>query len=96
MRIIHTMPLMIRSEPLNIEDITMASACFESLALIIDNALVIIYNQGLNNAQLIHLCSSFKLSTVILGEGGECWNCSRKTVLFRVYLEASYRYRIHI
>jgi len=69
MRIIHTMPLMIRSEPLNTEDLTMAYACFESLALS-DDVLVIIYNQGgLSNDQLNQICSSFQLTAIILGEG---------------------------
>ncbi|WP_438350062.1 hypothetical protein ACP8HI_05170 [Paenibacillus sp. FA6] len=69
MRIIHTMPLLIRNEPLHVEDLTMVSACFESLALS-DDALVIIYNQGgLSNDQLNQLCASFKLPAVILGHG---------------------------
>lgn len=69
MRIIHTMPLLIRSEPLNIEDITMVSACFESLALS-DDSLVVIYNQGgLSNDQLALMCDTFKLPAVILGHG---------------------------
>ncbi len=69
MRIIHTMPLLIRSEPLNSEDMIMVSACFESLALS-DEALVIIYNQGgLSNDQLKQMCTTFKLPAIILGSG---------------------------
>mgnify|MGYP001281113204 CR=1 FL=1 len=100
MRIIHTMPLMIRSEPLNIEDITMASACFESLALT-DNALVIIYNQGgLDNAQLNHLCSSFKLSTVILGEGENVGIARARQCCFeyiwKYHIDTEYISEIHV
>ncbi|MEC0094296.1 glycosyltransferase family protein [Paenibacillus macquariensis] len=101
MRIIHTMPLLIRSEPLNIiEDMMMASACFESLALS-EDALVIIYNQGgLSNDQLKQMCTTFKLTAVILGEGENVGIARARQRCFEYiwehYCDTSYVSEIHV
>ncbi|OAB40044.1 hypothetical protein PMSD_03080 [Paenibacillus macquariensis subsp. defensor] len=101
MRIIHTMPLLIRSEHLNIiEDMKMASACFESLALS-EDALVIIYNQGgLSNDQLKQMCTTFKLTTVILGEGENVGIARARQHCFEYiwmhYYDTAYISEIHV
>ncbi|MGO4790974.1 hypothetical protein AB4124_26555 [Paenibacillus sp. 2KB_20] len=69
MKIIHTLPVMIRSECFRDDDLSMARACFESLRSSEDH-LVVLYNQGcLSNDNLRALLTSCGLSAVILGDG---------------------------
>lgn len=69
MRIIHTLPVMIRSVCFRDNDLSMAKACFESLRSSEDH-LVVLYNHGcLSNDNLRELLTSCGLSTVILGHG---------------------------
>ncbi|MBJ9993538.1 hypothetical protein [Paenibacillus sp. S28] len=68
MKIIHTLPVLIRSEHLP-ADLSMATACFESLRSSEDQHIVL-YNQGcLSNENLRALLSECGLSPVILGHG---------------------------
>ncbi|MDQ0268280.1 hypothetical protein [Cytobacillus purgationiresistens] len=68
MKIIHTIPLLIRPEFL-IDDLEMAKRCFETLQPTKGNP-VVLYNQGgLNNDEIRELFPPSESSVVILGNG---------------------------
>ncbi|OPA73070.1 hypothetical protein BVG16_30870 [Paenibacillus selenitireducens] len=69
MKIVHTMPLLIRGEFSYEDDLRMAKTCFESLRAS-EDCLVVLYNQGcLCNDDLRGILTSYGLSAVILGHG---------------------------
>lgn len=69
MKIIHTLPLLIRDGIWRESDIDMLAACLDSLNTS-DQCLVVIYNQGcLTNKELNGLLDSHGISAILLGQG---------------------------
>ncbi|WP_152393326.1 hypothetical protein [Paenibacillus guangzhouensis] len=69
MKIVHTLPLLIRGEFSYDDDLRMAKTCFESLRMS-DDCLVVVYNQGcFSNEDLREILTSYDLQAVILGHG---------------------------
>ncbi|RTE00421.1 glycosyltransferase [Paenibacillus whitsoniae] len=100
MKIIHTMPLLIRGDSSYNEDLRMAKNCFESLQSSDDN-FVVIYNQGcLSNDELNHLLSSFQLPSVILGNGTNVGIAKARQTCFEYiwnhFKEVHYISEIHV
>src|ERR1700730_4897437 len=100
MKIIHTLPLLIRGELYYEGDFIMVSNCLNSLKES-DDHLVIIYNQGcLSNNELASMISSFELEAVILGHGKNVGIAQARQTCFEYiwenYQEVDYLSEIHV
>lgn len=82
MRLIHTLPFLIRAEYLQ-DDMAMAATCLGSLQDS-DEARVVLYNQGcLSRADLTAFLSAFRLEATILGDGQNIGIAPARQACFR-------------
>ncbi|MBP1990857.1 hypothetical protein [Paenibacillus eucommiae] len=100
MKIIHSMPLLIRDEASLAEDLIMAKQCFQSL-LASEDHLVVIYNQGcLSNEEWQNILSAIGLSAVILGNGENIGIAQARQACFQYiwdhHSEVDYISEIHV
>ncbi|MCS7460416.1 hypothetical protein N0M98_09705 [Paenibacillus doosanensis] len=100
LNIIHTMPLLIRSDDALGYDVAMLRRAAESLRASDDHTLVV-YNQGgLSNAQLSGLFGAFGLAPVILGDGANVGIAQARQSCFRYvwdrFKEVPYISEIHV
>ncbi|WP_211745662.1 hypothetical protein [Paenibacillus sp. Marseille-Q4541] len=99
MKIVHTMPLLIRGE-LSDNDVSMVIRCFESLRLS-EDCFVVLYNQGgLNNEQVASMLRSCGVPGVVLGAGENVGIARARQTCFEYiwehHNEAEYISEIHV